>query len=198
MEAPRAGRHGKDRALRRRSATCCPTSFDGEGEDGVALQPPGRRAQPRLSDSRRRLGWAGFRSFPRPERSPSGARLVRLTAAQIAVELSRDNGGSKRPAAFVLGSLTLAAPTTIRSKLAKTPRARHRSRARLRRGRDRRRGSRRSVAAQKNAEIRRVCLDVLGSRTGDVVVDRTRRRVSSSSCRPPSKSTRRTRAPRRR
>jgi DNA-binding PucR family transcriptional regulator len=96
--------------------------------------------------------------------------LIRLTAAQIAVELSRDTGGSRgRRRGFWERLLARAYEDPLEARDDAQARgialsSGYVSVAIEPEGLDE------SVATQKNAEIRRVCLDVLGTRTGEVVV----------------------------
>jgi sugar diacid utilization regulator len=144
---------------------------DADPDEPTALSAPAdprARAFPiRAGDAR--LGWLAV--FP-AGKDDVGERVgvVRLTAAQIAVEISREAGGSRvrrrtfwerllahayddpmeaRDDAQARG-ITLAPGYVAVSVEAE--------------------GLDETVAAQKNAEIRRVCLDTLGTRTGEVVV----------------------------
>ena len=86
---------GKDQAVPPSVRNLLPDSFDGEGEDGVALQPPAdarSRAFP-IRAGGSRLGWLSI--FPRSGTVAERRPLVRLTTAQIAIELSRDAGGGR-------------------------------------------------------------------------------------------------------
>ena len=116
-----------------------------------------------------RLGWLSV--FPAGTRvSDERAGLIRLTAAQIAIELSRDAGGGRgRRRGFWDRLLARAYEDPLEARedaqargIALAPG--YVAVAVEGEGLDE------SVAAQKNAEIRRVCLDTLGTRTGDVVV----------------------------
>jgi hypothetical protein len=144
---------------------------DPDGEDGVPLAlpaTPNARAFP-LRAGEARLGWLSV--------FPNGARRlddrtgqIRLTAAQIAVELSRDaTGGRGRRRGFWDRLLARAYEDPLEARedaLARgiTLAPGYVAVAIEGEGLDE------TVAAQKNAEIRRVCLDTLGGRTGDVVV----------------------------
>ena len=140
------------------------------GDDEPArLSPPGdprARGYP-LRAGETRLGWLTV--FPLGKGEPDAAP-IRLTAAQIAVELSRDAGGARgRRRGFWDRLLARAYDDALEARddaqargIALAPG--YVSVAIEGEGLDE------SVAAQKNAEIRRVCLDTLGSRTGDVVV----------------------------
>lgn len=137
--------------------------------DGVKLGAPAdarARAFP-IRAGEARLGWISI--FPAALVDDRRA-LIRLTAAQIAIELSRDGGSSKgRRRSFWDRLLARAYEDPLE--------AREDAQARgitLAPGyvavAIEGEGLDETVAAQKNAEIRRVCLDVLGTRTGEVVV----------------------------
>jgi purine catabolism regulator len=144
---------------------------NGETEDGTGLVPPAdprARAYPvRAGDLR--LGWLAV--FPSGKGEiDDRAALVRLTAAQIAVEIAREAGGSRvRRRTFWDRLLARAYDDPMEARddaqargIALAPG--YVSVSVEAEGLDE------SVAAQKNAEIRRVCLDTLGTRTGEVVV----------------------------
>ena len=160
----------KDQAVPPSVRSLLPDSFDGEGEDGVPLQPPAdarARAFP-IRAGGSRLGWLSI--FPRAGSVAERRPLVRLTTAQIAIELSRDAGGGRgRRRSFWDRLLSRAYDDPLE--------AREDAHARgitLASGyvavAVEGEGLDESVAAQKNAELRRVCLDVLGTRSGEVVV----------------------------
>ncbi len=144
---------------------------DADAEEGVGLAPPAdpnARAFP-IRAGETRLGWIAV--FPSGNRAiDDHAGLVRLTAAQIAVELSRDAGGGRgRRRGFWDRLLARAYEDPLE--------AREDAQARgitLAPGyvavSVEGEGLEEAVAAQKNAEIRRVCLDTLGTRTGEVIV----------------------------
>lgn len=147
-----------------------PDTFDGESEEGVPLQPPAdarSRAFP-IRAGAARLGWLSI--FPRGGSVAERRPVVRLTAAQIAIELSRDAGGGRgRRRSFWDRLLSRAYDDPLE--------AREDAHARgitLASGyvavAIEGEGLDENVAAQKNAELRRVCLDVLGTRGGEVVV----------------------------
>ncbi len=143
---------------------------DAGGEPTALLPPadPRARAFP-LRAGEVRLGWLSV--FPR-----AGTELdertgpIRLTAAQIAIELSREGGGTRgRRRGFWDRLLARAYEDPLEARddaqargIALAPG--YVAVAVEGEGLDE------SVAAQKNAEIRRVCLDTLGTRTGEVVV----------------------------
>jgi purine catabolism regulator len=141
-----------------------------DGVDGVALAPPAdakARAFPiRAGESR--LGWISI--FPIKGTLSDATGLVRLAAASIAVELSRDAGGSKgRRRSFWDRLLARAYDDPLEARDDATARGitlapGYVAVAIEGEGLDE------ATAAQKNAEIRRVCLDTLGTRVGDVVV----------------------------
>jgi hypothetical protein len=144
---------------------------DTDGEESVALASPAApraRAYP-LRAGEARLGWISV--FPAGGRSlEDRSGQIRLTAAQIAVELSRDAaGGRGRRRGFWDRLLARAYEDPLEARedaqargIALAPG--YVAVAIEGEGLDE------TVAAQKNAEIRRVCLDTLGSRSGDVVV----------------------------
>jgi len=141
-----------------------------DAADGVALASPAdarARSFPiRAGESR--LGWLSI--FPTAGSLEDRKGLVRLAAASIAVELSRDAGGSKgRRRSFWDRLLARAYDDPIEAREDATARGitlapKYVAVAIEGEGLDE------ATAAQKNAEIRRVCLDTLGTRTGDVVV----------------------------
>src|SRR5665213_1334764 len=142
-----------------------------DGEEPVALSAPAdahARAFP-IRAGEARLGWLSV--FPTGSRIlEERSGLIRLTASQIAVELSRDAGGGRgRRRGFWDRLLARAYEDPLE--------AREDAQARgialapgyvavCIEGE----GLDETIAAQKNAEIRRVCLDVLGTRSGEVVV----------------------------
>jgi len=144
---------------------------DADGEESVPLALPAEahaRAFP-IRAGEARLGWLSV--FPGGTRiQEERAGLVRLTASQIAVELSRDAGGGRgRRRGFWDRLLARAYEDPLE--------AREDAQARgitLALGyvavAVEGEGLDETVAAQRNAEIRRVCLDTLGTRTGEVVV----------------------------
>ncbi len=177
MAQPRRGRRGTgERACRPRCATCCPrTPTATEAGRAAARRPTRARAPSRSAPAKR--AWAGSPSF---RRRAAERRAGRLDPADGGADRDRTLARRRRrprPAARLLGSA--ARPRLRRSARSARRRAgaRHRARAGLRRRRGRRRRARRGVAAQKNAEIRRVCLDMLGTRTRRSRRDRTRRRL---------------------
>jgi sugar diacid utilization regulator len=143
----------------------------GAAEEGVPLSAPAAasaRAYP-IRAGETRLGWISV--FPVAARATDEhAGLVRLTAAQIAVELSREAGGGRgRRRGFWERLLSRAYEDPLE--------AREDAQARgiaLAPGyvavSVEGEGLDEGIAAQKNAEIRRVCLDTLGTRTGEVIV----------------------------
>ncbi len=144
---------------------------DIEGDEAVRLGSPAdarARAFPvRVGEAR--LGWLSI--FPNGKaNAEERAGFIRLTAAQIAVELSREAGGSRvRRRTFWDRLLARAYEDSMEARddaqargIALAPGYVSVS--------IEAEGLEESVAAQKNAEIRRVCLDVLGTRTGEVVV----------------------------
>jgi sugar diacid utilization regulator len=144
---------------------------DADGEEVVHLAPPAdthARAFP-VRAGEARLGWLSV--FPTGTRIlEERAGLIRLTASQIAVELSRDAGGGRgRRRGFWDRLLARAYEDPLEAKedaqargIALAP-----GYVAVSVEGD---GLDETVAAAKNAEIRRVCLDTLGTRTGDVVV----------------------------
>ena len=160
----------KDRALPPSVRDLLPADADDEGDDGVPLQPPAdarARAYP-IRAGGTRLGWLSI--FPHAAAVGDRRPVVRLTAAQIAIELSREAGGSRgKRRSFWDRLLSRAYDDPLE--------AREDAQARgiaLAPGyvavAIEGEGLEEAVAAQKNAEIRRVCLDVLGTRGGEVVV----------------------------
>jgi sugar diacid utilization regulator len=144
---------------------------DASTDEGVALAAPAdprARAYP-VRAGEARLGWISV--FPIGQRSTDEqAGLVRLTAAQIAVELSREAGGGRgRRRGFWDRLLARAYEDPLEAR--EDAQARGISLALgyvavAIEGE----GLDEAIAAQKNAEIRRVCLDTLGTRTGEVIV----------------------------
>lgn len=144
---------------------------DVESGEPVALGAPAdarARAYP-IRAGEARLGWLSV--FPTGARDVDDAPgLIRLTAAQIAVELARESaGGRGRRRGFWDRLLARAYEDPLEARedaqargIALAPG--YVAVAVEGEGLDE------SVAAQKNAELRRVCLDVLGTRTGEVVV----------------------------
>jgi sugar diacid utilization regulator len=164
----------KDRALPPSVRDLLPAETDpaqtDEGEDGVPLQPPAdarARAYP-IRAGGTRLGWLTI--FPHGNGNGDRRAVVRLTAAQIAIELSREAGGSRgKRRSFWDRLLSRAYDDPLEARedaqargIALAPG--YVAVAVEGEGLDE------AVAAQKNAEIRRVCLDVLGTRSGEVVV----------------------------
>ena len=140
-----------------------------DAADGVDLGAPAdarSRAFP-IRAGEARLGWLSI--FPATGSLDGKHGLIRLTAASVAVELSRDNGGSKgRRRSFWDRLLARAYDDPIEAREDATARGivlapGYVAVAIEGEGLDE------ATASQKNAEIRRVCLDTLGSRTGDVV-----------------------------
>jgi DNA-binding PucR family transcriptional regulator len=144
---------------------------DASADEGVALAAPAdprARAYP-VRAGEARLGWISV--FPIGTRATDEqAGLVRLTAAQIAVELSREAGGGRgRRRGFWDRLLARAYEDPLEAR--EDAQARGISLALgyvavAIEGE----GLDEAIAAQKNAEIRRVCLDTLGTRTGEVIV----------------------------
>ncbi|MEA2718749.1 MAG: hypothetical protein QOJ39_613 [Candidatus Eremiobacteraeota bacterium] len=144
---------------------------DADGDEPVPLTAPAdshARAYP-VRAGEARLGWLSV--FPNGARIPEErAGLIRLTAAQVAVELSRDAGGGRgRRRGFWDRLLARAYEDPLEAKedaqargIALAP-----GYVAVAVEGD---GLDETVATQRNAEIRRVCLDTLGTRTGDVVV----------------------------
>src|SRR3982074_3016164 len=138
---------------------------DAEGDEAVALAAPAdshARAFP-VRAGEARLGWISI--FPAGTRILEGGdALIRLTAARIAVELSRDAGGGRgRRRGFWDRLLARAYEDPLEA--GEDARARGISLALgyvavAIEGE----GLDEAIAAQKNAEIRRVCLDTLGTR----------------------------------
>ncbi|GAC1420072.1 MAG: hypothetical protein NVSMB5_12340 [Candidatus Velthaea sp.] len=141
-----------------------------DAAEGVALAPPAdtrARAFP-IRAGEARLGWLSI--FPTGTNLEERKGLVRLAAASIAVELSRDAGGSKgRRRSFWDRLLARAYDDPIEAREDATARGIALAPSYVAvaiEGEGLDEGS----AVAKNAEIRRVCLDTLGTRTGDVVV----------------------------
>jgi hypothetical protein len=141
-----------------------------DGDGAVTLQTPGDATPgPRGAHSRRRF--ADRLALGISERDAADGRVgaVRLAAAAIAVELSRDAGGGRNAPQIVLGSFDLA-------RLRRSDRSEGRRDARgitlaaVRRRRDRSGGPRRGVATAKMGDLRRICLETLRSGAGDIVV----------------------------
>lgn len=144
---------------------------DADAEESVALSSPATpraRAYP-LRAGEARLGWLSV--FPSGGRSiDDHAGAIRLTAAQIAIELSRDAvGGRGRRRGFWDRLLARAYEDPLEAREDATARGIVLSPGYVAVAIEGE-GLDETVAAQRNAEIRRVCLDTLGSRTGDVVV----------------------------
>src|SRR5581483_9551446 len=145
---------------------------DADPDEAVPLAPP---ASPRARSYPIR---AGEMRLGRLSVFPAGtggadehAGEIRLTAAQIAVEIAREAGGGRggRRRGFWERLLSRAYEDALEAREDAQARgitlaAGYVAVAVEGEGLDE------SVAGQRNAEIRRVCLDVLGSRTGDVVV----------------------------
>ena len=141
------------------------------GDEPLALAPPAdprARAYP-IRAGEARLGWLAVFHGPKSTLEDRSG-MIRLAAAQIAVELSRDAGGSRvRRRGFWERLLARAYQDPLEAKDDAHARGitlapGYVAVAIEAEGLDE------SIAAQKNAEVRRVCLDVLGKRTGDVVV----------------------------
>ncbi|HEV3086314.1 MAG TPA: helix-turn-helix domain-containing protein [Candidatus Elarobacter sp.] len=142
-----------------------------DGEETTPLAPPAEphaRAFP-VRAGEARLGWLSV--FPGTVRlGDERAGLVRLTASQIAIEISREAGGGRvRRRGFWDRLLARAYEDPLEARedaqargIALAPG--YVAVAVEGEGLDE------SVATQKNTEIRRVCLDTLGTRTGEVVV----------------------------
>lgn len=142
-----------------------------DGEEITPLAPPAEphaRAFP-VRAGEARLGWLSV--FPGTVRlGDERAGLVRLTASQIAIEISREAGGGRvRRRGFWDRLLARAYEDPLEARedaqargIALAPG--YVAVAVEGEGLDE------SVATQKNTEIRRVCLDTLGTRTGEVVV----------------------------
>ncbi len=141
-----------------------------DASDGVALAAPAdakARAFP-IRAGEARLGWLSI--FPAKGTLTERTAIVRLAAASIAVELSRDAGGSKgRRRSFWDRLLARAYDDPIEAREDATARGISLAPAYVAVAIEGE-GLDEATAAQKNAEIRRVCLDTLGTRTGDVVV----------------------------
>ena len=141
-----------------------------DAADGVALAPPAdtrARSFP-IRAGEARLGWLSV--FPTAANLDDRKGLVRLAAASMAVELSRDAGGSKgRRRSFWDRLLARAYADPIEAREDATARGIALAPAYVAVAIEGE-GLDESSAAAKNAEIRRVCLDTLGTRTGDVVV----------------------------
>ncbi|GAC1572881.1 MAG: hypothetical protein NVS3B7_03770 [Candidatus Elarobacter sp.] len=144
---------------------------DADDGDPIPLSPPADRNARAFAvrAGEARLGWMAV--FPTTGRvTDEASSLARLTAAQIAVELSRDAGGGRgRRRGFWDRLLARAYEDPLEARedaqargIALAPG--YVAVAIEGEGLDE------TIAAQKNAEIRRVCLDTLGTRTGDVVV----------------------------
>lgn len=141
----------------------------GDAAEGVALSAPAdarARAFPiRAGDAR--LGWLAV--FPTAGALDEARSLIRLTAAAIAVDLSRDAGGSKgRRRSFWDRLLARAYDDPIEAREDATARGITLAPAYVAVAIEGE-GLDEANAAAKNAEIRRVCLDTLGKRSGDVV-----------------------------
>src|SRR5262249_5047218 len=84
---------GQDQTVPASIRHLLPDPIDGDGEEGVPLSAPAdtrARAFP-IRAGGSRLGWLSI--FPRGGTVAERRPLVRLTASQIAIELSRDSGG---------------------------------------------------------------------------------------------------------
>jgi hypothetical protein len=141
----------------------------GDAAEGIALSAPAdsrSRAFPiRAGDAR--LGWLAV--FPTAGALDEARSLIRLTAAAIAVDLSRDAGGSKgRRRSFWDRLLARAYDDPIEAREDATARGITLAPAYVAVAIEGE-GLDEANAAAKNAEIRRVCLDTLGKRAGDVV-----------------------------
>jgi len=128
---------------------------------------PESRAYP-IRAGETRLGWLSV--FPNGISLEGKDALVRLTAASMAVELSRDTSGSRgrrrsfwdRLLARAYDDASEARDDAAARGITLAPG--YVAVAVEAEGLDE------SVATQKNSEIRKTCVDVLGSRTGEVVV----------------------------
>ncbi len=145
---------------------------DAEGDDAVALATPAEphaRAFP-VRAGEARLGWLSVFPAQGTRILEERAGLIRLTAAQMAIELSRDAGGGRgRRRGFWDRLLARAYEDPLEAKedaqargIALAP-----GYVAVSVEAD---GLDETTAAARNAEIRRVCLDTLGTRTGEVVV----------------------------
>ena len=145
---------------------------DADGDEAVPLATPAEpfaRAFP-VRAGEARLGWLSAFPAPGARILDERAGLIRLTAAQIAIELSRDAGsGRGRRRGFWDRLLARAYDDPLEAKedaqargIALAP-----GYVAVAVEGD---GLDETVAAARNAEIRRVCLDTLGTRTGDIVV----------------------------
>jgi hypothetical protein len=144
---------------------------DADDSDPVPLAPPAdrhARAFP-VRAGEARLGWLAV--FPVGARvTEDAAGMIRLTAAQIAVELSRDAGGGRgRRRGFWDRLLARAYEDPLEAREDAQARGIALAPAYVAVAIEGE-GLDETVATQKNAEIRRVCLDTLGTRTGEVVV----------------------------
>lgn len=160
----------RDRALPPSVRDLLPPDADGEGDDGVTLQPPadGRARAFPIRAGGARLGWLSF--FPHGTATVDRRPVVRLTAAQIAIELSREAGGSRgRRRSFWDRLLARAYEDPLEAREDAQARGISLAPAYVAVAVEGE-GLDESLAAQKTAEIRRVCLDVLGTRGGEVVV----------------------------
>ncbi|HEX3549310.1 MAG TPA: helix-turn-helix domain-containing protein [Candidatus Elarobacter sp.] len=145
---------------------------DADGDEPVALAAPAdahARAFP-LRAGEARLGWLSVFPAAGTRILDERAGLIRLTASQIAIELSREGGGGRgRRRGFWDRLLARAYEDPLEAKedaqargIALAP-----GYVAVSVEAD---GLDETVAAARNAEIRRVCLDTLGTRTGEVVV----------------------------
>ncbi len=145
---------------------------NGDPDEPLALVPP---ASPRarsypIRAGEMRLGRVSV--FPNgPRDADDHTAEIRLTAAQIAIETAREAGGGRggRRRGFWERLLSRAYEDALEAREDAQARgitlaAGYVAVAVEGEGLDE------TVAAQRNAEIRRVCLDVLGTRTGEVVV----------------------------
>lgn len=144
---------------------------DADGDEPIALAAPAdprARAFPiRAGDVR--LGWLSVFPAGKVEIDERHG-LVRLTAIQIAIELSREAGGARgRRRTFWERLLARAYDDPLEARDDAQARGIALAPAYVSVSIEAE-GLDESGAAQKNAEIRRVCLDTLGTRTGEIVV----------------------------
>ena len=161
---------GKDRPLPASVRDLVAPSDDDDLDGGAPLAPPAdprSRAFP-IRAGGTRLGWLSV--FPASGTLTDRRPLIRLTASQIAIELSRESGGGRgRRRGFWDRLLARAYDDPLEAR--EDAQARGITLAPGYVGvAIEGEGLDEAVATQKNAEIRRVCLDVLGTRGGEVVV----------------------------
>ncbi|MFN2459401.1 MAG: PucR family transcriptional regulator [Candidatus Velthaea sp.] len=140
----------------------------GDGTEGIPLSAPadGRAFAIRAGDAR--VGWLSV--FPARGAADDRRALIRLAAASIAVEVSRESAGGKgRRRSFWDRLLARAYDDPIEAREDAAARGITLAPAYVAVAIEAE-GLDESSAAAKNAEIRRVCLDALGKRSGDVVV----------------------------